>query len=406
MKKTTNNNKGVFQLENGYWGYRFVITVNGKKKSQRRVRNEEGKPFKTEKQAIRARSLAIAKSQIVKEPQKEITRKTVKEVFEEYCEYGRSGKAYTTIKKQDSLWKNHIKDRFGSRYVDDISVAEINDYLAELYYEDNRAYSYTQSFLKMFYLIFGHAYSRDYLSIDKYNKLCVNKDTRIHMPKLKIDEETRIVFFSKEEMQQLDNYFKGTNVETAYLLGKYCGLRINECYGLKWDKIDLENGIITIDRQMQYQNGLIKLVPLKTRNAKRKIYMCSKLKEYFTNLMQQQEKYKTELAELRQQKQTLIKDIQGNTISSLELVNSMPIGRMQTVNAMKYHTRTLKEKYHIDFKYHYLRHTYGTTLATLNTPEHLLCNQMGHSSSSVTHKYYIGISKQGIDELLKNLERV
>lgn len=258
----------------------------------------------------------------------------------------------------------------------------------------------------MFYLIFGHAYSRDYLSIDKYNKLCVNKDTRIHMPKLKIDEETRIVFFSKEEMQQLDNYFKGTNVETAYLLGKYCGLRINECYGLKWDKIDLENGIITIDRQMQYQNGLIKLVPLKTRNAKRKIYMCSKLKEYFTNLMQQQEKYKTELAELRQQKQTLIKDIQGNTISSLELVNSMPIGRMQTVNAMKYHTRTLKEKYHIDFKYHYLRHTYGTTLATLNTPEHLLCNQMGHSSIAVTHKYYIAISEQGVEELLKNLEMV
>lgn len=65
-----------------------------------------------------------------------------------------------------------------------------------------------------------------------------------------------------------------------------------------------------------------------------------------------------------------------------------------------------KEKYHIDFKYHYLRHTYGTTLATLNTPEHLLCNQMGHSSSSVTHKYYVGISKQGIDELLKNLEMV
>lgn len=406
MKKTTNNNKGVFQLENGYWGYRFVITVNGKKKSQRRVRNEDGKPFKTEKQAIRARSLAIAKVQIVKEPQKEITRKTVKEVFEEYCEYGRSGKAYTTIKKQDSLWKNHIKDRFGSRYVDDISVAEINDYLAELYYEDNRAYSYTQSFLKMFYLIFGQAYSRDYLSIDKYNKLCSNKDTKIHMPKLKIDEETNIVFFSKEEMQQLDNYFKGTNVETAYLLGKYCGLRINECFGLKWDKIDLENGTITIDIQMQYQNGLIKLVSLKTRNAKRKIYMCSKLKEYFTNLMQQQEKYKIELAELRQQKQTLIKDIQGNTISSLELVNSMPNGRIQTVNSMKYHTRTLKEEYHIDFKYHYLRHTYGTNLAALNTPEYLLCNQMGHSSSSVTHKYYIGISKQGINELLKNLERV
>lgn len=406
MNKTTNNNVGVFQLENGYWGYRFVITVNGKKKAQKRVKDEEGKPFKTEKQALKARNIAIAKAQVLKEPQKKIARKTVEEVFGEYCEHGRSGKAYATIKKQDSLWKNHLKERFGKRYIDDITVAEIQDYLAELYYIENRAYSYTESFLKMFYLIFGQAYSRNYLDIDTYNKLCINKDTKIHMPKLKIDEETDIVYFNRTQMQQLDNYFQGTNAETAYMLGKYCGVRINECYGLKWDKIDMENGIITIDRQMQYQEGLIKLVPLKTRNAKRKIYMCNKLKDYFRNLMQQQEKYKKELKAQRQQIQTFIQDIKGNMISSFELVNSLPNGKIQTVNSMKYHSRTLQGEHHINFKYHYLRHTYGTNLAALNTPEYLLCNQMGHSSSAVTHKYYIAISEQGVEKLLKNLEMV
>lgn len=406
MNKTTNNNVGVFQLENGYWGYRFVITVNGKKKAQKRVKDEEGKPFKTEKQALKARNIAIAKAQVLKEPQKKIARKTVEEVFGEYCEHGRSGKAYATIKKQDSLWKNHLKERFGKRYIDDITVAEIQDYLAELYYIENRAYSYTESFLKMCYLIFGQAYSRNYLDIDTYNKLCINKDTKIHMPKLKIDEETDIVYFNRTQMQQLDNYFQGTNAETAYMLGKYCGVRINECYGLKWDKIDMENGIITIDRQMQYQEGLIKLVPLKTRNAKRKIYMCNKLKDYFRNLMQQQEKYKKELKAQRQQNQTFIQDIKGNMISSFELVNSLPNGKIQTVNSMKYHSRTLQGEHHINFKYHYLRHTYGTNLAALNTPEYLLCNQMGHSSSAVTHKYYIAISEQGVEKLLKNLEMV
>ena len=400
------NLAGVYQLKNGYWGYRYAIVINGKRKEGKKTRDENGKPFKTEKQAFRARELTIAKEKAQKKPKKKIVRKTVKEVFEEYCENGRNGKAYTTIKKQDSLWKNHLKDRFGSRYIDDITVAEVQDYLAELYYTDNRAYSYTESFLKMFYLIFGQAYSRNYLDIDTYNKLCINKDTKIHMPKLKIDEETDIVYFNREEIQQLDNYFKDTNAETAYMLGKYCGLRINECYGLKWDKVDLENGIITIDRQMQYQEGLIKLVPLKTRNAKRKIYMCSKLKEYFRNLMQQQEEYKKELKEQRQQNQTFIQDIRGNSISSLELVNSLPNGKIQTVNSMKYHSRKLQREYHINFKYHYLRHTYGTTLATLNTPEHLLCSQMGHSSSAVTHKYYIAISEQGVEELLKNLEMV
>ena len=127
----------------------------------------------------------------------------------------------------------------------------------------------------MFYLIYGQAYTRGYISLEDYNKMCVNKDTKIHMPKMKVDEDTDIVYFSKEEMNILDEYFKGTNVETAYMLGKYCGLRINECFGLKWDNIDLEQGIITIDRQMYYHDGVIKLTPVKTRSGRRK-YICVK----------------------------------------------------------------------------------------------------------------------------------
>ena len=221
------------------------------------------------------------------------------------------------------MWNNHLKERFGKRYIDEITVAEIQDYLEELYYTDNRAYSYTESFLKMFYLIFGQAYSRNYIDVDSYNKLCVNKDTKIHMPKLKIDDDLDIVSFDDKEIEQLDSYFSGTNAETAYMLGKYCGLRINECYGLKWSNVDLKSGTITIDRQMQYQNGLIKLVSLKTRNAKRKIYMCSKLKDYLKKLKRQQEQDKKELALQRQQNQTFIQDLNGEMISSLELVNSL-----------------------------------------------------------------------------------
>lgn len=47
---------------------------------------------------------------------------------------------------------------------------------------------------------------------------------------MKTDEDMEIVIFSNEEMQALDEYFCGTNAETAYMIGRYCGLRINECY--------------------------------------------------------------------------------------------------------------------------------------------------------------------------------
>ena len=78
---------------------------------------------------------------------------------------------------------------------------------------DNRAFRYVESFMKMFYLIFGQAYSRNYLDVDTYNNLCVNKNTKIHMPKLKTEDDTDIVAFSKEELAILDDYFKGTSYE-------------------------------------------------------------------------------------------------------------------------------------------------------------------------------------------------
>ena len=190
--------------------------------------------------------------------------------------------------------------------------------------------------IEIFYLILGQAYSRNYMSAEQYDKLCKNKDTKIHMPKMKVDEETDIITFSDEQMKVLTEYFTGTNAETAFMLGKYCGLRINECYGLKWSNIDFKQGIIKIDRQMQYQEGVIKLVSLKTRNARRDIIMAEPLKKYLLKVKAHRDKVAESLSEQREQNQTFLTDMGKKKISSLELVNSLDDGKIQTVNSMKY----------------------------------------------------------------------
>ena len=405
---TKAESKGVYQLSNGTWGFRYAFWVDGKQKDIKRTKDENGKPFKTKRAATKAREAAIiqVQAELLQPPKPVKKRMTVAEVYDEYCENGRCGKAYGTTRKQDSLWKNHLSKRFGNRYLDDISVAEIVDYLSFLYYQEDRAYSYVESFLKMFYLIFGQAYSRNHLDVDTYNTLCVNKNTKIHMPKRKIDEDDEIVAFSIEETNDLDEYFKGTNAETAYLLGRYCGLRINECYGLMWSNIDFDNNCIHIEQQMQYQEGLITLSPLKTRNAKRTLYMNSKLKNHLLSVKAEIDTANINIPNVRKQNQTIITDTNGKPISSLLLVNSLPNGKIQTVNSMKYHSKKIKQTLGIDFKYHYLRHTYGTRLAEQNTPMHLLCNQMGHASSKVTEKYYIAVSKHGTEIIKDKIEAI
>lgn len=175
---------------------------------------------------------------------------------------------------------------------------------------------------------------------------------------------------------------------------------------MKWANVDLERGTITIDRQMQYQEGLIKLVPPKTKNANRTIYMCSTLKDYFVKLAQRRQADEVRFAALREQKRRLIEDMDGSKIYSTDLVNCLPDGTIQTVNSFKYPSREIKSKFKMEFKYHYLRHTYGTLMAEMNTPTHLLCNQMGHGKIQVTQQYYIAVSKSGIDILQQNLNRL
>ena len=226
------------------------------------------------------------------------------------------------------------------------------------------------------------------------------------MPKLKTEDDTDIVAFSKEELERLDEYFKGTNAETAYLLGRYCGLRINEAFGLKWDHVDLDAGTITIDRQMQYQDSLIKLVGPKTINSKRTIILCDVLKEHLQQKKKQRDEDEKTYKAVRIQKRRLIDDIDGKKIYSTELVNCLPNGTIQTVNSFKYPSREIKSKLGINFKYHFLRHTFGTMMAEMNTPTHLLCNQMGHGNIHVTQRYYLAISKSGTDILKNNLNNL
>lgn len=225
----TKTSSGVYQLPNGTWGFRYAFWVDGKQKDIKRTKDENGNPFKTERAAIKAREAAMIKAHMERTQKPTKKRMTVAEVYAEYCETGRCGKAYGTLRKQDSLWNNHISKRFGNRFVDDISVSEIMDYLSLLYYQESRAYKYVEAFLKMFYLIFGQAYSRNYLDVDTYNTLCVNKNTKIHMPKMKIDEDDEIVSFSVEETNALDEYFKDTNAEVI----KLCGCSRNSYYKYK-----------------------------------------------------------------------------------------------------------------------------------------------------------------------------
>ena len=83
---------GVYQLKGGNWAYRYTITEKGRKKDIRKAKDEYGNPFNTKREAIKARQIAIEREQEGSKP-KPKERRTVAEVYAEYCEKGRKSKA-------------------------------------------------------------------------------------------------------------------------------------------------------------------------------------------------------------------------------------------------------------------------------------------------------------------------
>ena len=198
------DSKGVYQLANGAWAYRFCKSVNGKNVYKRASTDHKGNPLLTQRDAMLAREEAMLEAQGVYAPVVSTLgivyrpSATIEEVYEDYCANGRGDRSHNTIKRQDTLWRTYLKADFGKKRFNGISLGEIQDYLANKYYVEGYSYRYVESFLKMFYLFFGQAYIRNYIPAELYNQFCVNKETKIRMPKLKRDEDLSIVSFTDE----------------------------------------------------------------------------------------------------------------------------------------------------------------------------------------------------------------
>lgn len=88
---------GVFKMENGLWAYRFAVMIDGKQVARRKSTDALGNKLRTKKEAIKAREAAIEQAHLERARKKDIARRTVKEVYGEYCQNGRSDRAYQTM---------------------------------------------------------------------------------------------------------------------------------------------------------------------------------------------------------------------------------------------------------------------------------------------------------------------
>jgi len=414
------NYAGVKQISSGR--YEVRIQVKNKHLNINTIKrlDDDGKPFTTKKAAADYRDAYIQRALDEQQTQPAVVKDcTLQDIYDLYMRNGAYDKAPSTIRKQASMWQNHVGPRFGNRLISSITLNDLQNYLSELYNhgdeydpEANYSFKYVEGFLKFFYLLFSVAYSAEYISTDRYTKMFLERSTRLTMPKITQEDAERyddIEIFTDAELRDIDAIFKRGNCYTAYLLGYYCGLRISETFALTWQDFSLLDHTITINKQLLYIDGVWCLSPVKTLTAVRVIdlppFLYEHLKEKLEDFTKIQNAINNgELLGYRNYEYVIDRTKRPyERLQSVDFINRKENGELLTPNSIKYWAKTIKKELLIDFKYHSLRKSYATRLANLNTPALELQRTLGHKKYSTTMQYYINANALARERLKLNL---
>lgn len=422
---------GVTQNDDGSWCYRLKVKLPDRLIDTRIKKDAYGNPFLTARAAFEARKEHEARLRVNPDECAAKRKKaTLQEVYQNYLDTAGKDKAPATICKQDSMWRNYVEPAFGSREVDSITIVELQDFLYTLY--QTHSYKYTEGFLKFFYLLFGHADRMEVIDPERYNRMFVSRNKRLSMPKMTQadaeDEQEPVVVYDDEELRIIEDIFKSEdgNLLTAFYLGLYAGLRISECFGLRWRDIDWTDRTMRINRQMQYLEGEIRLCEVKTLTSVRTIIIPDVLYEELEFQYAFQTAQKEKLGKAYRNTERVYDEVSKEWLEGSDFVNRKKNGELLTVNSMKYWAKKIspalkeyaeestkvKQLLHPDdivpvkykeFKYHNLRHTYASHCAAVNMSLQILMSMMGHKKIDTTRKYYINTDNESMKSRTKKL---
>lgn len=392
--------------KNGPWKWVINEYINGVKVREEKRRDQDGRRFEHAKDAWDDRCRRMEELIRGNGGYKNTNKITFEFVYNDFINSPKAQeKAHGTIKKHSSVWRNHIAPVFKDRRINKTTVNDMYCFLLDKYNSGQYAYEYIESFIKLFYLLYGYALSKQWITFEKYNEMFKNETSRLKMPDRRREdsEDDVIITYSDVELYQIEKVFtsdKYVELYPTYMLARYAGLRKGEIFGLRWSDINWRERTINIRCQMQRDEAkkVYSLTAPKTKNAIRYILIPDILYKYLFNLKKQRDKEKKKCGSLYDDGEKIYDAINKTVIEHGDFINRTSTGKLLTINSTKGVAQAIKKELDKELHYHWFRHTYATMCAVNNVDENMLCEMMGHDKLETTRKYYLDTkNKQLVD---------
>lgn len=402
MKKRQDNNrtvlrKGESQRADGRYDFRWT-DANGKRHSIYAPTLKELREREKEIELDTLQNINSASRYM-----------TVNDMYKKWCEVKRGIKD-NTLQNYKYMYENFVRpSNLGRKRLSDVKKSDVKAFFNNLVEERGLLTSTLDSVQTVLYQVFNLAVEDDYLrSNPSANALKELKRAYNLTP------EKRKALTLKEERIFLDFLRRSPTYEHWYpifavMLGT--GMRVSETVGLRWEDIDLDAGMISVNHALVYYkhatDGCYQNVHTpKSKAGHRMIAMQDFVKEAF--LM---EKAYQEAMDLHckatidgytnfifvnrdgatQHQGTLNKAIQRITKAcNIEIIGKNPDEEFPTLLPR--------------FSCHTLRHTFTTRMVEAGVNLKVIQDTLGHSDISTTLNIYADVTKEARMESAKQLE--
>lgn len=376
------------------WEYRFeAAKVNGKRKHI----SKGG--FRTKKDALEAGTKALVEYNNgghIAKPSEMSLNDYLDEWMEKYVKVNLRHKTELCYK---GIIDNHLKTSLGHYKLNALNPSLLQDFANDL-----KAKGYSKRHIENIVSTLNNALN---YAVSPLQYIQFNYAQHIKIPKIDREPKKRNVVTPENFEKIIRRFPFGNKYHIPLMIGYHTGMRISEVHGLTWDDIDLENGIINVDKQsIRYkpEGEKIKwcLGPTKSKAGVRHVKIGSTLLETLKkeNIRQKQNRllygeYFTKYAIEQVKDRPELFELVPNKENDVNLVCINDDGMINTTDSFKYCSRIIHHELKIeDFDFHSLRHTHASILVNSGLNPKSLQNRLGHEKITTTLQIYSHESRE------------
>jgi len=302
-------------------------------------------------------------------------------LFKDYAQkwlegYVKNSCKYSTWKSYKEIVKNHLEPIFGNKTLDEISRADIKDFIHQKLNE-GLSVNTVRNVKNALSGILTYAFEDELISgnpASKTGKLIKAKDKREDVNPYTPEEVNLYLETNRKHYPEHYPFF---------LCGFRTGMRLGELQGLQWPDFDFNSRFIEVRRS--YVRGRITTPKSgKTRRVDMTPHLAETLKEL------KLKRKKEALRKGREVSEWVFCNEEGNILSSANLRKRVFFRCQEKVGLRR-------------IRFHDMRHTYATIRISKGDSIEDVSKQLGHSSPKTTWDTYYhwipGKKKSEVDEL-------